>query len=279
MEDHTSAGVTCVVMDDCAKKKNSIDIDTASTTPHPVREIPSPPRTHNSSETPARVRGRVALWDVRVEDDPLSGQGWQSVLLEDLLHADLLEHLREHAVLALDGDQLLHTLVALRDPRGRRRSERQQPDDIVLLEHGRTRVAATDVALPVRVFGNVGGGHGHGVGVGDPGDRPWRGVAVGGVERDSGGAVRIDGEDAADLLPDADRVDGVFLTQALTGAAREPWRKADLVDGDDASGDTRGGHLTRGQLGGYLMDEGIGLSNRSVSRTGQEIAAIWRPDT
>lgn len=82
------------------------------------------------------------------------------------------------------------------------------------------------------------------------------------VERDTGGAVGVDGEEAAELLPDADGADGVFLC----GVSGRCWgvagRGADLVDGDDAAGAAWVRH--------DVCSEGVEASAVGVSRVGGE---------
>lgn len=76
---------------------------------------------------------------------------------------------------------------------------------------GKLGVAAACIALEVWVLGNVAGGDGDGVDEGEGLVGTGRGVAELRVERDAVAAGGVDGEGAADALPDAGRLNCVFL--------------------------------------------------------------------
>lgn len=90
------------------------------------------------------------------------------------------------------------------------------------------RVVAAVVALPVGVVGDVAGGDSDGVVVLERRVVAGRRVAVVWVQRDAVGAVRVDGGRAADALPDAGGLDGVFLevfvSRCVRGRERVRWR-------------------------------------------------------
>lgn len=91
---------------------------------------------------------------------------------------------------------------------------------------GIARVVAPGVALPVRVVGDVSRGVGDGVVVRQRVEGTRGRVAVVGVQGHAVGAVGVDGESAADAVPDADGLDGVFLGLTLLLVARSGmWRR------------------------------------------------------
>lgn len=126
----------------------------------------------------------------------------------------LLEHAREPLLPALRLGRHERPPARLADQRPlrrRRAADRQQRRGVGLADHAQARVAAARVALPVRVVGEVARGDGHGVVVAQGVEAARRGPAVVRVQGHAVGAVRVDGEGAADALPDADGLEGLFL--------------------------------------------------------------------
>ena len=143
-------------------------------------------------------------------------QRWHAVHEELLrrLHALLLEHLGEALLLALGlgrHERLAALLADELDLGVRGVADGQQGDGVGLAHDGQARVVAADVALPVRVVGDVAGRAGDWVVVGERVLATGRGPAEVRVEGDAIGALRIDCERAADALPDADGLESLFL--------------------------------------------------------------------
>lgn len=74
-----------------------------------------------------------------------------------------------------------------------------------------SRIVASYIALPVGVLSDIGRRYSYRICVPSREDRGRGGVTVGGVERDTGGAFGVDGEDSSNFFPDSDGTDGVFL--------------------------------------------------------------------
>ena len=87
----------------------------------------------------------------------------------------------------------------------------QESDLIGLVDDREARVGATGVALPVRVVGNVAGREGDGVVVLERRVGAGGGQAVVRVQGHAVGPVRVEGERAADTLPDTFGLEGVLL--------------------------------------------------------------------
>jgi len=95
-------------------------------------------------------------------------------------------------ILALDSDELLRAFLTLCYLRSSRRSKCQHPSNIVLLERSGAQVTTANIALPVGVLGDIGGGHGEGGRCRRLPGRTRGGGGGGkvGVEKDTGGTVR-----------------------------------------------------------------------------------------
>lgn len=143
----------------------------------------------------------------------------EDVLLGLLDALGLLQEDGEAALLALllgGNEGLLAGLADEVDLGARGAADGEQAHDVGLGDDAQLGVGAADVAAPVGVVGDVGGGNGDIVVVGEGVLGAGRGVAEGGVQRDTGRAVGVDGEDAADALVDAGRLEGLFLRQAVS---------------------------------------------------------------
>lgn len=90
-------------------------------------------------------------------------------------------------------------------------ADSQQADNIGLVDDGKARVRTAGVALPVGVSGNITSGQRNGVVVLEGVVGAGGGKTEGRVERDTVGALGVEGEDAAEGLPDAGGLDSVFL--------------------------------------------------------------------
>ena len=115
-----------------------------------------------------------------------------------------------------------------------RTAHAQERNGLGLAHDGQARVVAPRVALPVRVVGNVARGESDGVGIRQRVQLARRRVAVVRVQGDAVGAVGVDGEGAADAVPDADGLDGVFLGS---------WEREVLVVTTQGGDNWAGGHV------------------------------------
>lgn len=130
------------------------------------------------------------------------------------LDAAILEVVRQPRRLAflLGLDQRLGALLADQlDPRLGGAADRQKRDLLGLADVAQARIVAAGVALPVRVVGDVPRREGDGIVVLERVIAARRGIAVVGVEGDAVGPVGVDGCRAAEALPDAGRLECVFL--------------------------------------------------------------------
>ena len=124
-----------------------------------------------------------------------------------------LEKLRQPLLPLLPNpNQLLHPrlpdqLLARR----RLTSHTQQAHHIALRHKTQLRIRAAGIALPVWVLGDITRGESNRVDEGKWFVGSWRWIAELGVEGDTVGAGRIDGEEATDGLPDTSGLDSVFL--------------------------------------------------------------------
>lgn len=114
--------------------------------------------------------------------------------------------------LLLGGNQSLGSLLANElDTGGGSGADGQESNLLGLGDDRETGVVAAGVALPVRVVGEVAGREGDRVVVLEGVVLAGGGEAVVGVEGDAVGAVGVEGEGGAELLPEAGGLDGVFL--------------------------------------------------------------------
>lgn len=146
----------------------------------------------------ARRRGKTANEDI----------------LGDNASRRLSEELGQTVRLAvlLGSDELLRASLANKLDLGLRlAAHSQQAYHVGLVDDRKARVRAAAVALPVGVSGDIASRQRNGVfvleGVVGAGGRQ----AEGRVERDTVGALGVEGEDAAERLPDTGGLDGVFL--------------------------------------------------------------------
>lgn len=96
------------------------------------------------------------------------------------------------------------------------------------LRHSRKlRVSPAGIALPVGVFGDVGGGQSDGIVVGCWVESAGGWVAELRVHGDTSGAFGVDGEEAVNPGVDSRGLDGVFLRHgqdsSYKGAVEEGW--------------------------------------------------------
>lgn len=169
-------------------------------------------------------------------------QRWHAVHEQVLgrLHALLLEHLGEALLLALGLGRHKRLAALLSDQLDlgvRGVADRQQGDGVGLVHDGQAGVVAADVTLPVRVVGDVAGGAGDRVVVGQRVLATRCGPAEVWVEGDAIRALRIDRKRAADALPDADGLEGLFLLKAKGArrSVRGEWARADWESLSDVS--------------------------------------------
>lgn len=96
-------------------------------------------------------------------------------------------------------------------------SNGKQADSIRLANGAQLGVAPPSVALPVGVVGNVTRWDGDGVIVRQRGQGPGSRKTELRVQRDTGRAIGIDGEELTETLPDSSGADGVFLLRTQFG--------------------------------------------------------------
>lgn len=96
-------------------------------------------------------------------------------------------------------------------------SNSQQSHHVGLVHDAQSRVVSAVIALPVRVVGDVACRDGDGVVVGGRVVGTGGRVAESRVQGNTIGAIGVDGEDFAKGLPDAGRLDGVFLREESLG--------------------------------------------------------------
>jgi hypothetical protein len=173
----------------------------------------------NLKDLPLAIRGWCNLILV---NSPLprsqartAGQRWQSPDKHILRHVlgGLLQRLGQARLALLLGrhEGLLARLADELDLGARRAADRQERGELRLVDDAELGVGAARVALPVGVVGDVARGERHRVVVLGGRVRAGRGVAEVGVQRDAVGSLGVDGEEAAERLPQAGGLEGVFL--------------------------------------------------------------------
>lgn len=144
--------------------------------------------------------------------------GRQSIRAQHLRHVGLvlLEECRQSRLgaLLLQRHQLLLARISNLQHvfLGRlSRADRQEADDIGLVDGAQLRVVSPHVTLPVRVVGNVArGDRDRVIVVARVVGTRWR-IAELRIEGNTGRAAAVDGKPVGDLGPEALRLDGVFL--------------------------------------------------------------------
>ena len=138
-------------------------------------------------------------------------------------------------------------------------AEGQQADGVALGHVAGAGVGAADVAAPVGVVGDVAGGGGDGIVVAVRVVGSRRGVPEVRVQRHAVGAVRIDGEGAADALPDAGGLEGLFLYWREGGVVSQPRISCRGVSGNLGNlGNLGGRGATTYMADGHLSSDGSG---------------------